>query len=182
MAREVHDPAGERSRPGFATKQEAIDWGMLQEAEVRAKRWNDPRKGDKTLRQWITEWAAGQDLAPTTEENYAYHIRAHINPAFGDQPLSSLDTLEIEAWQKSIRARKYAPSSATKARSLLATILDDAVAARLITTNPAHTRRRRGRQDIHATTSAEESLWCTPEQALTIAERVGLLSAGQTSS
>src|SRR5687768_9628179 len=87
-------PAGERSRSGFDSKQAALDWGRRQEADIQAKRWNDPRKGDKTLREWISEWTAGQDLAETTEENYAYLIRTHINPAFGDRPLSSLDTLE----------------------------------------------------------------------------------------
>ncbi|MEU8040961.1 site-specific integrase [Streptosporangium sp. NPDC049078] len=168
-------PSGERSRSGFATEQAAKDWGLLQEAEIRAKKWNDPRKGDLLLQDWVAQWNNSQDLAETTEENYAYHLRTHILPAFGKRSLSSLDTLEIEAWQRDIRKRKYAASSAKKARSLLSTILDDAVTAKLITTNPAHTRRRRGRQDIHAT-SSEESLWCTPNQALTIAERIALLA------
>lgn len=168
-------PSGEKTRSGFASKQEALDWGRQQEADIRANRWNDPRKGDMSLREWVTKWRSGQDLAETTEENYAYHLRTHILPVFGGTPLSGLETFEIEAWQRDIRKRGYEASSAKKARSLLATVLDDAVTAKMIATNPAHTKRRRGRQDIHAE-SSEESLWSTPRQALTIAERVGLLS------
>lgn len=169
-------PAGELSRSGFATEQEAVDWGRKQEAEVRARRWNDPRHSEILLRDWAKDWIVAQDLAPNTLDNYAYHLRTHINPFLGDTPLYALETLAIDAWQADIRRRNYAPSSAAKARSILATMLEDAVVAKCIETNPAHVRRGRGRTDLRVSSSAEESLWCTADQALEIAERVGVLA------
>lgn len=167
---------GKLCRSGFEKEQEALDWGRLQESEARAKRWQDPRKGDITVAAWIAEWSEGQDLAETTVDNYTYMIRAHILPHFGGRALSSLETLEISAWQKGIRERGYAVSVASKARSVFSTILEDAVSARRIPANPAIRRRQRGRQDINVDLVDEESLWCTSFDALIIAERVGLLT------
>lgn len=169
-------PLGERSKSGFATEEDAVDWGTLQEISVRAGTWQDPRRGDLLLRDWVTRWSAGQDLPETTAENYSYHLRTHILPAWRDRSLVSLTRLEIEAWEATIRRRNYAASSASKARSLLSTILADAVDAGLITSNPAAKRKRRGRQDVRIEADPEESLWFTADQALRIAERVGLLS------
>lgn len=166
---------GKFTRSGFATEQEALDWGRVQEAEARAKRWNDPRKGDITVAAWIAEWSKGQDLAETTVDNYTYMIRAHILPHFVDRTLSSLDPLEIAAWQKDIRGRGYAPSVAAKARSVFGTILSDAVDAKRITTNAAAKRRGRGRQDLNASTT-EESLWLNEHQVLAVAERASMIS------
>ncbi|MGI5288080.1 tyrosine-type recombinase/integrase [Nonomuraea polychroma] len=167
---------GKLTRSGFATKQEALDWGRVQEAEARARRWNDPRKGDITVAQWIIEWSQGQDLAETTVQNYTYMIRAFILPHFGDRALSSLDALEIQAWEKGIRARGYAPSVAAKARSVFGTILGDAETAKRLASNPARKRRGRGRQDIHAAEDAEESLWLTEFEVLSAAERASMIS------
>lgn len=166
-------PAGEKSRSGFATKTAALAWGRQQEAEIQAKRWNDPRKGDTTVAEWIETWIKRQDLADTSAETYAYLVRRHIIPRLGNLPLSSLDLAQINAWAAAIHKRGFSPSTARKARSVLSTILSDAVTERLINANPAYQRRQRGRQDIHV---EEESLWCNPYQALLIAERAGLLT------
>jgi len=168
-------PSGERTRSGFASKQEALDWGRLQEADARARRWNDPRKGDITVSSWIDEWGQGQDLAETTVENYRYMIEFHILPAFRDRPLSSLDALEIDAWERGIRERGFAPSVAAKARSVFGTILEDAVISKRLAANVARKRRRRGRQDIHAPATSE-SLWLNEHQVLDVAERAAVLS------
>ncbi|MFE0072776.1 tyrosine-type recombinase/integrase [Nonomuraea sp. NPDC059023] len=171
-------PAGERSRPGFATKQEALDWGREQEAEVRRRRWRDPKKGDITLREWIRKWAAAQDLAETTDENYAYMIVHHILPAFGGLTLNDLeqmDPMEFDSFEADVRRKGLAASVAAKARSVLGTILEDAVLGGWIDKNPARKRRRRGRQDIHAS-ATEESLWLDENQTLETAERASMIS------
>jgi hypothetical protein len=101
--------------------------------------------------------------------------------------LGSLSFEEIEAWEAAIskrtsaRGRPYARSVAVSARSLLITILGDAVHARKIDRNPAVRRRGRrgrmragGRRPPGATQQASNVL--TPVQALCIAERCALLS------
>lgn len=168
-------PAGERSRSGFEKKEEALDWGREQEREIKRRRWRDPRLGEISVRDWIKEWTDQQDLAETTEENYGYMIRSHIQPRFGDDSLNDLDRGEVEKWEKSIRARGFAPSVAAKARSVFGTILEDAVDAGYIGRNPAAKKRKRGRQDIHAATTAE-SLWFNEHEVLEVAERVALIS------
>lgn len=167
--------AGERSRSGFPDKQSALDWGREQEAEIRRRRWRDPRSGDITVEAWIAKWRRGQDLAETTDQNYRYMIRRHILPAFGAKTLNELERMDIEAWEKGIRDRKFSPSVAAKARSVFATILNDAVEEGYLAANPATKKRGRGRQDLRAAKTAE-SLWLNEHQVLAAAERASMIS------
>ena len=75
------------------------------------------------------------DIEPTTIAKYRYLVEFHILPHFQGRELGSLTFEEIEAWDRAIptrisaRGRPYARSVAAGARSLLITILGDAVHA-----------------------------------------------------
>lgn len=89
---------------------------------------------------------------PHAGPRYKYLVEFHIVPEFQGRELRSLTFEEIEAWEKAIPTRTsaretpYARSVAQGARSLLITILGDAVHAGKIDRNPAERRKgRRGR-------------------------------------
>ena len=151
--------------------------------------WQERTARTMLLDDWIGAWAGMLgDIAPTTRAKYTYVIDGHILPAFQGRELGSLTFEEIEAWEAAIparvsaRGRPYARSVATMARSLLITILGDAVHAGKIGRNPA--RRRPGRRGrMHAkgrvpSTAAQQSTAnvITPFQALCLTERCALLS------
>jgi hypothetical protein len=108
----------------------------------------------------------------------------------GEEDLGSLAFGEIERWEKAIKKRisargtPYAPSVASGARSLLITILGDAVHAGKIKTNPAERRKgRRGkvkakgrRGPSYAATQTPKNNVLTPLQATCLAERCALMS------
>jgi hypothetical protein len=76
-------------------------------------------------------------------------IRRFIRPAWGDSPLNTLTTENITKWERSLPATTgVMPRTARAARTLLGTILGDAVANRppLILYNPALRPRNRGRR------------------------------------
>jgi hypothetical protein len=110
------------------------------------------RSGGKIfLEEWIDIWVGMlEDIEPTTRAKYKYFVEAHILPQFQGREIGSLTFEEIEKWEKAIptrtsaRVRPYARSVATGARSLLITILGDAVHARRLDRNPAE--RRKGRR------------------------------------
>ena len=141
------------------------------------------------LEEWTDIWAGLlDDIEPTTRAKYKYFVEGHILPAFQGRQIGSLTFEEIEAWDRAIptqisaRGRPYARSVASGARSLLITILGDAVHADRLERNPAERRKgRRGR--VRAKGRAPARLphqatanVITPFQALCLAERCALLS------
>jgi hypothetical protein len=113
--------------------------------------WRDRSGPRMPLEEWIDVWAGMLgDIEPTTVAKYKYLVEGHILPQFQGRQLGSLSFEEIETWEAGIskriseRGRPFARSVAVSARSLLITILGDAVHARKLDWNPAE--RRRGRR------------------------------------
>ena len=151
--------------------------------------WQDESGRRMPLEEWIDVWAGWLDeVEPTTIAFYKYLVEFHILPAFQGRQLGTLTFEEIEAWDRSIpkkinsQGRPYARSVASAARSLLITLLGDAVHAGKIDRNPAERRKgRRGRKRARGRTptrAAQDSTTnvITPTQALCLAERCALLS------
>ncbi|MEU6709898.1 hypothetical protein ABZ897_00350 [Nonomuraea sp. NPDC046802] len=161
----------------FESKQAAVDYGDEQEADIRRNLWRDPRAGDITLNDWVNRWFPAQHLEETTLEGYRWHIEVHILPYFGEHAIRSLNALDIAAWELSLwRNGVCGQTSAASARTLLHTILSDAVGAGLIPANPAVRQRNRGRKAGKSRARGPEEIWATPLEALLIAERASLLS------
>lgn len=151
--------------------------------------WRDQSASRMRLEEWIDVWVGLlDDIEPTTVAKYRYLVEFHILPQFQSRELGSLRFEEIEAWDRAIptrisaRGRPYARSVAAGARSLLITILGDAVHAGKIERNPAERRkgrrgrvRARGRAPAHRIEQATSNV-ITPVQALCLAERCALLS------
>jgi len=155
--------------------------------------WRD-RSGPRTLLEdWIDAWTGMlDDIEPTTRSYYRYLVEFHILAEFQGREIGSLTFEEIEAWDRSIpkrintQGRPYARSVASAARSLLITILCDAVHAGKIDRNLAERRkgrrgakRAKGRAPARAAQPATSNV-ITPLQALCLAERCALLSGHDT--
>lgn len=173
----------EGSESGFETKKQALTWGRGQEAKISSGNWTDPSAGKSLASTWIERWLKAQDVGLSTVDNRDYLIRRFIKPQWGHRELGSIGSEEINSWEKAIPA-KYGVSrrTAASARSLLGTILGDAVAERppLLPYNPALRRRNRGRRTGRRLALNPQRAWATPLQALLVAERAALLS-GQAS-
>jgi integrase len=169
------------SKPGFRSRKDAEKYGRDQEAAIRNNTYVDPRAGQVTLNEWVNQWFPALDLEPTTLANYRYAIEVHILPAFGDRPLASLTAEQIAGWEMETVRRGYTRTTAKAARTLLATILGDAI-PRHIQANPATRRRGKGRRGLSriARNESAEKVWPTPLQALLVAERCAALSGSDT--
>ena len=150
--------------------------------------WHDRSGPRMPIEEWIDVWADMLgDIEPTTIAKYKYYVEGHILPQFQGRQLGSLTFEEIEKWEAGItkqisaRGRPYARSVAAGARSLLITILGDAVHAKKVNWNPAERRRgRRGKVRVPGRTASTATQQAgnviTPVQALCLAERCALLS------
>jgi integrase len=169
------------SKPGFRTRKEAEKYGRDQEAAIRSNTYVDPRAGRITLTEWVNQWYPALDLEPTTLSNYRYRVEVLILPAFGNRALNDLSTEEIATWEIELVRRGYARRTARDARSMLITVLGDAV-PRYIQSNPAERRRGKGRKGQRriARLESAEKVWATPFQVLLTAERCAALSGQDT--
>jgi len=181
---------GQKYRTAFyEDSEEARADAMAQITEHMRGTWHD-RSGPKILLEdWIDIWAGLLDeIEPTTKAKYKYFVELHILPAFQGRQIGSLTFEEIEAWDQAIptrisaRGRPYARSVAFGARSLLITILGDAVHAGRLERNPAERRkgrrgrvRAKGRAPVNVPQQRTANV-ITPLQALCLAERCALLS------
>ncbi len=155
---------------GFRTEKTATDHGRRQEIAIADGSWVDPRQAHTCFSDYIDRWIAAQDLEPTTLATYRSLIRNQIKPSFGHWPTGDLDTTAVRTWIAGLRDAGFSESTVRAARRVLHTICEDAVAERLIVTNPARIPRRRGR--VANRVSTNESLWAEPEQARAIAPRL----------
>jgi integrase len=181
---------GQKYRTSFyEDPEEARADAMAQITEQMQGTWRD-RSGPRILlEEWIDIWAGLlDDIEPTTRAKYKYFVEGHILPAFQGRQIGSLTFEEIEAWDRAIltqisaRGRPYARSVASGSRSLLITILGDAVHAGRLERNPAERRKgHRGRVRAKGRAPARQPQQTTanvitPFQALCLAERCALLS------
>jgi hypothetical protein len=173
-------------------RDEAFADAQQQITEQMKGTWQDRSGRNLTLEKWIDTWKGVIDVGPKTEEKYKYYIEWHILPQFQGREIGSLTFEEIEAWEREIpkrisaRGRPYAPSVAKGARSLLITILGDAVQTGKIERNPAERLKgHRGRVQAKGRRASAQSApgsgkVLTPLQVVCIAERCALLSGQDT--
>lgn len=161
------------SKPGFRTKNGALEWGRTLEADLRRDYVPDPRLGKTLLADYARDWLAGLDLEASTLAQYRSLVTNHILPRWGGYELAELVTMagEIAGWERQLREQGLSQWTITGIKRRFATMLEDAVWEGLIGVNPARRRRRRGRAESQHV-DAEESLWADPVQVLAIATRL----------
>lgn len=170
----VTDATGTLAR--FRTKREADRAADEAEAKIRGGRWVDPSAGRMTFAEYASRWYEAQDLAASTMQNYRRHIEEHLLPTFADMAVGDILPADVATWEKRERALDYAPSSIKTWRATLHLILADAVAEGLRDTNPATTRRGRGKRAGRSRNRGPEKAVTDALGILLIAERAALLS------
>lgn len=127
-----------RSGPTQATKTAASDWLVQQRAAELNGEWRDLSGGNTPFEEWVDEWArhAHVTLRPSTLARDQSHLRARAIPAFGSTPLNALTHIGIKKWVTELTV-DLAPATVLKHLQIVRKVLNEAVAAGLIASNPA---------------------------------------------
>src|SRR5690242_19963460 len=72
----------------FDTKRAAEQWLVETEAEMLRGEWLDPDAGKVQLGDYADQWVRERDLKARTREEYERHLRLHVRPYLGKQPLN----------------------------------------------------------------------------------------------
>jgi integrase len=132
------------TRRGYTNKKAALSAMREVLAESAKGTYTDP--SGQALGKYLTDWAAGLRLAPSTVASYRKNIRLHIVPRIGQVPLASLTTAQIDALYRALEQSGRADHKAGTGLSartvryihtILQSALNDAADAGMLTRNPA---------------------------------------------
>ncbi|MDR7380598.1 tyrosine-type recombinase/integrase [Promicromonospora iranensis] len=133
-----------RSTRRFTVKREALAEARRQEEAGKHAEWVDPAAGRVTVAEWFTIWQESRvDRAPRTLEAERERFRSLVAPAFGDRPLRQVTHEDVARWAATMTSpttgETASPARRRDAARLLVALLDAAVDARRLRTNPART-------------------------------------------
>ena len=81
----------------FERRRDAEAWEREQKRRLHLGEWFDPRRGRVPLEAVAEEWLASRSAVKRrTRETDESTWRLHVEPRFGDRPVSSITTAEIE--------------------------------------------------------------------------------------
>ena len=150
-----YDPeSGKRIIKNVLGKTQAEVKEKLKAAISESQRLDVSKAGTYTVASWVRTWYevyAGPRIRPNTKAYYTNYIENHIIPGIGSIPLDKLTTIQIQRFynnlQKSGRVQRknfpplkdasLSPRVVRGVHTLLHNCLEQAVAERLILTNPA---------------------------------------------
>lgn len=131
-------PDGRRVSQSFRRKADAEKWLLLEEGDVLAGRWHDPRSGTELFSEYCERWLEERSptVATKTDYNTEAALRGRILPVFGGKRLKQLTTKGIREWLTSLLAEGLSPATVKTYRQILGQILNQAVADGVLTNNP----------------------------------------------
>jgi integrase len=140
-------PGGkEDSASGFRTRQDALNHGRDQEADIRHGRYHDPRRGEITLGELFAKWLPAQDISERAARTRTTQYNAQLKPRWGDTPIRELDAFDVAQFDKQLHAGR-SKSHADAVMELLRMMLGDAMAAGYIQMSPVAPKKRRGTRE-----------------------------------
>ena len=133
----------------FADEQEAYDYGLDREHDVRHGKSIRRTDGRTLMRDFCKSWLDALDLRTNSVKGYTSKINARILPFWGDDAVADITTWQYEAWRKSLRAEVAAgelgKTHCDHVLGLFAALMDDAVKFKLRSESPVVRQPRRGR-------------------------------------
>lgn len=160
----------EGSASGFRTRQDALNHGREQEADIRRKRWRDPNLVSITLDEYWGKWYPLQapNWSDGTQDLKRGQYRNHIQPRWGTEPVSKILPIDVKEFEKDLRARR-SKATADGVMILVRTMLADAVSDLRLEFSPLPPARRRGKR---APDEKRKGIVTTLEKVEAICERL----------
>jgi len=155
------DPAGRQRSKSFTRKVDAERW-LIETENAKAKgSYVSPALG-KTKFAELAErwWATCAHLRPTTRMNYRGRLDRYILPVFGPVSVAAIDRMMVREWLATMP-----PATATGAVMVLKQVLDAAVDAGMLASNPAAGLR-------HPKVHAADKRFLTPAEIERLAQAI----------
>jgi integrase len=123
---------------GFRTKRDAQEFASTVEVEKMTGSYVAPSLGMITVGELAPAWLARKqsDVAPSNYRMLESAWRIHVQPAWGTTRIADVELNAVEQWIGRM-GRKSGATTVLRCYGVLAGVLDDAVKARRLASNPA---------------------------------------------
>ena len=123
---------------GFKTKRDAQAFAASVEVEKMTGQYVAPSLGMVTVGELAPIWLSRKqsDVAPSNYRMLESAWRIHVQPVWAGARVADVDLAAVERWIASLR-RMSGATTVVRAYGVLAGILDDAVKAKRLVSNPA---------------------------------------------
>lgn len=152
----------------FYKAKSAREYAAGLETDVRRKTFIDPGDGQITVGRWATVWIESIEVDEPSDDTYRQRLRTVILPRWEDVVMRDVVTVAVSTWEKELRA-KYAAAYVKSIMSVFRTMMEDAVASKVIGTNPVPERKARRRGKFEGAKQEDTTVLATPRQALLLA-------------
>jgi hypothetical protein len=152
----------------FDRKADAERFERYVRHQLDTDQYLDPDSARITLREWSERWwptIATSQRAPSTVSGYEGALRLYVLPHLGERRLRTLRRIDMEEWLGELRSAGYSNSTIHGARTVAGMVLNSALDARIIASNPLTGHRL-------PTTSSRTRHALTAEQVEALAETV----------
>lgn len=148
----LYDSAsGPESGVKFADEEEAWNYGLDRETEVRHGKYLRKVDGKTLMRDFLKDWTDALDLRSNSVRGYKSKVKVWLEPQWGNDTVAGVTAWQYEAWKKSLRAKvsraELSKTHCDQILGLFSTIMADAVKYKLRSESPVVPQRRRGRYE-----------------------------------
>lgn len=139
------DAEGSQRSRHFERKGDARRFLSQVEADLVRGEYIDPVSGRMTLGTYVlgsnadgtNGWLVAQAWRQSTRDQANSYLRVHILPAFGERPLGQINRTEVQGFVTRLTSAGLAPTTVEAIYRRLVSILESAVADRVIARSPA---------------------------------------------
>lgn len=134
------------SQGGFDTRDDAIEYGLDRESDIRNDRYVSKRDGSLLMKDYGRTWPDTQDVGHLRLKALKSMIRLYIEPRWGDMPVGDIKASAYRAWELWLKDQPNVGDGYR--REILLTfsmMMDDAVDDGMRQASPVQKRRRRGK-------------------------------------
>lgn len=133
----------------FADDQEAWDFGLDREHEVRHGKYIRRADGKVLMRDFCRDWLKALDLRYNSVKGYTSKVNVWIEPHWGATAVGDITAWQYNAWKRSLLAKvargELSKTHCDQILGLFNTLMMDAVTYKLRSESPVVVQRRRGR-------------------------------------
>jgi integrase len=163
-------PSGRQTKKrGFLRKLDAERFSATVEVQKMAGEYVAPSLGRVTIAELAPNWLEHKksSVAKSNYRTIESGWRIHVQPRWGNVRIADIDLIDVEDWISQLRNAELSTTMIIRLHGILAGILDGAVKAKRLRSNPA-----RGVDNLPSKTS-KRRIYLTSDDVMKLADEAG---------
>ncbi|ELP66069.1 integrase [Streptomyces turgidiscabies] len=132
------------SKGGFDTEEEALEYGLDRESDIRNDRYISRRDGAVLMTEYVKTWQQTLDVGHLRKRNIESIVRLYIEPRWGEMAVADIKPSLCRAWEIWLKEQDHIGYRYRGEILLIfSMMMDDAVDDGLRQTSPVQKKKRR---------------------------------------